>query len=306
MSFKEMVEFLDLAWPARSTIVPCLVGPPGIGKTAAVEQHVKNVGAKRCCVIIASQILPNEVSGITMPDSETKAMEIYDHYKLGSLEDGDVLFFDELLEADQMVLSACLTLIESRRLMSGKKLPDIQIIAATNPTITPSQLKLSIRQRFVFRRFQFDNSELSEYIHDKFDVDVPSDVLDHVTTTESSTIIQYNCLTPRSLTKVVEWMCSVDTYEELVKVSQIASDVYNVYSLRKLVPIVSTRYLKDDALKRVTDVVRSTVAESMGCSNDKVDFQPSSFQEARLIIDGVFDKYAKNIYEAMRKEKIVA
>lgn len=108
--FDNMLHFVKSAWPARSFIVPCLEGPPGIGKTAAIKQaaeELKEQGATgKVVTIIASQILPNEVSGITMPVPEEKAMEIFDHYRLSSLRDGDILFFDELLEADQMVLSA--------------------------------------------------------------------------------------------------------------------------------------------------------------------------------------------------------
>ena len=159
--FDDMVSFLGAAWKLKDEIVPCLIGAPGIGKTQAVYEHAKKVGATNVVTIIASQILPNEVSGITMPDQESRTMEIYDHFKLGHMQDGDILFFDELLEADQSVLSACLTLIESRMLMSGKKLPDIQIIAATNPTIQPTMLKANIRQRFMFKQFELDRKAQS-------------------------------------------------------------------------------------------------------------------------------------------------
>lgn len=204
MSFQDMVDFLDAAWPARDVIVPCLQGPVGIGKTAAVLQHAENVKAGKVVTIIASQILPNEVSGITMPDTRTRSMEIYDHFRLASLEDGDILFFDELLEADQLVLSACLTLIESRQMMSGRKLPDIQIIAATNPTIKPMQLKENIRQRFVFAEFQVDVPGTIRYIKELTGLDITSRLANRIQTTGR----EYNILTPRSLTKMAQWMAT--------------------------------------------------------------------------------------------------
>lgn len=216
-TYEEMVEFLDSAWCVRDEIVPCLVGPVGIGKTAAVEEHCRNMGAKRVVKIVASQILPNEVSGITMPDSETKAMEIYDHYRLSSLEDGDILFFDELLEADQLVLSACLTLIESRELMSGKKLPDIQIVAATNPTVKPASLKANIRQRFVFRRFSLDYEGCRRYIEKQYGIDV-GDLVNRIREDEADS---YNILSQRSLTKMARWITSVPMEEATGVASQI-------------------------------------------------------------------------------------
>lgn len=203
--FDQMVEYLDAAWHMKKEIVPCLIGPCGIGKTEAVLRHAKNVGAGDVVKIVASQILPNEVSGITMPDAQTKSMEIYDHYRLGHMKDGDILFFDELLEADQSVLKACLTLIESRELMSGRPLPDIQIVAATNPSVYPSGLPENVRQRFLFKKFEVDKDGTRAFIKDTTGVDVPYDVLMSLTGTDDA----YNIFTPRSLTKTVRWLMAV-------------------------------------------------------------------------------------------------
>lgn len=221
--FDRMIEFLDLAWKRKDQIVPCLIGPVGIGKTAAVRQHAKNVGAKNVVTIIASQILPSEVSGITMPDASTKSMEIYDHYKLSSLEDGDILFFDELLEADQCVLSACLTLIESRMMMSGKILPDIQIIAATNPTVSPQNIKANIRQRFMFMKFSIDDGSVRDYINKKTGILLNRSVLNKL----QSDANEFNILSPRSLTKICEWFDSTDDVEDATKIATMVNVMFD-------------------------------------------------------------------------------
>ena len=220
--FDDMVKFLDSAWPAKDMIVPCLVGPAGIGKTAAVYQHASNVGAGKVVTIIASQILPNEVSGITMPDAESRSMEIYDHFRLSNLDDGDILFFDELLEADQLVLSACLTLIESRQMMSGKLLPDVQIIAATNPTIKPSMLKENIRQRFVWKTFEsIDCDGLRNYIKKSYGFDI-GNLVSYVQVTGS----EYNILSPRTMTKMAAWISSAANNTER---QMIATNIDGVF-----------------------------------------------------------------------------
>lgn len=206
MSFEGMVSFLDAAYPARGFLVPCLRGPSGIGKTAAVNVHAEHVGAGKVVTIILSQVLPNEVSGITMPVLENKAMEIFDHFRLSSLEDGDILFLDELLEADQLVLSACLTLIESRQMMSGRLLPDIQIVAATNETVKPMMLKENIRQRFLWREFGIDAAETRRYIKETCGFD-PGDKLVRKLQNSGQ---EYNILTPRSLTKMCQWIAASD------------------------------------------------------------------------------------------------
>ena len=237
--FDDMVKFLDTAWCAKDNIVPCLIGGAGIGKTAAVQKHAENVKAGKVVTIIASQILPNEVSGITMPVNDTHSMEIYDHYRLSSLQDGDILFFDELLEADQLVLSACLTLIESRQMMSGKLLPDIQIVAATNPTIKPNMLKENIRQRFLFRSFDIDGEGTKEYILRKYGLRVSPEIINKLVCTDE----RYNILTPRSLTKMVAWITSAEYDDEASSIadqindawgSAIGSNLYNSWrSMRR-------------------------------------------------------------------------
>ena len=206
-SFDQMVDALGSAYKARREIVPCLLGRPGIGKTQAVHQHARNVGAGKVVTIIASQILPNEVSGITMPVDSERSMEIYDHARLSSLEDGDILFFDELLEADRSVLSACLTLIESRQMMSGKMLPDVQIVAATNETLSPAQIKESIRQRFIWLPVAIDTCWFVDHISEKYNFCFKSKELLEKSMRNNlwKGELSWNTITPRTYTKLIEW-----------------------------------------------------------------------------------------------------
>ena len=80
----------------RGDIVPCLLGAPGIGKTEGIEEFARAHG-RNVVHIIASQILPTEVSGMTMPNQETHSMDVFDHSRLSHMRDGDILFLDELL-----------------------------------------------------------------------------------------------------------------------------------------------------------------------------------------------------------------
>lgn len=222
--FNKMVDFLDLSWSVRDQIVPCMIGPVGIGKTAAVHQHADNVGAGKVVTMIVSQMLPSEISGINMPDKETQSMAIYDSLMLSSLEDGDILFLDELFEGSQYVLSACLTLIESRMMMSGKILPDIQIIAATNPTIAPSAIKESIRQRFMFKEFSVDKKGTQEYIKEITGLDLPPAIMEEIETSGN----KYNILSPRSLTKLACWMATAKNNEQAVKIKEMISSMWRL------------------------------------------------------------------------------
>lgn len=304
-TFNDMVSFIKSAWPARKYIVPCLEGPAGIGKTAATKQAAEELGAGKVVTIIASQILPNEVSGITMPVVETKAMEIFDHFRLSSLNDGDILFFDELLEADQLVLSACLTLIESRELMSGRKLPDIMIVAATNPTIKPSMLKENIRQRFVWRKFGLDKEGCRQYIKKTCGFDPGSELVNRLA--ESGE--EYNILTPRSLTKMAQWMSEAKDKEEAAAIAWNIDACWNMQVGTKLMkaylhkfddPMVQARRAIRHALTEndVTCADIDNVAEGMGSLmyNDDV-FEQTSMAELMEVLQKLpnWDKVEKQL-----------
>lgn len=280
--FNDMVNFIKSAYPARKYIVPCLEGPAGIGKTAACKQAALELNAGKVVTIIASQILPNEVSGITMPVVESKAMEIFDHFRLSSLEDGDILFFDELLEADQLVLSACLTLIESRELMSGRKLPDVMIVAATNPTIKPNMLKENIRQRFVWRKFGLDKQGCREYIQKTCGFDPGVELVNKLQETGE----EYNILTPRSLTKMAQWMSEAkDESDARFIASQIDACWHSLVG-SKLMEAFLNKF--NNPMTQVRRAIRFALNENDVTRKDLNDIEPG--MDAIMYDDEVFEQ----------------
>lgn len=236
--YQKMIQLLDAAWLLRSEIVPCLVGPPGIGKTAAVVQHAKAHGCGKVVKIVASRCIPSETVGMTMPDHEHRSMDIYNSMQLSSLRDGDILFLDELLEADQFVLSTLLTVIESREMADGTPLPDIQIVAATNDTVSPEQLRGNIRQRFMFQRFHVDRDQVKQYVFSKTGIEVPTDVLRMVNDKGQD----YNFLTPRSLTKLCLWINAAPAD----KVNDVAAAINAIWGSTIGTSIAAARKRRDD------------------------------------------------------------
>ena len=203
---EDVYDLIEAADKCRKEIVLCLLGKPGIGKTEAVEKFARDHN-RNVVHIITSQILPSEVSGMTMPNQETHSMDVFDHYRLSHMKDGDILFFDELLKGQQQVLNACLTLIQERRLMSGTKLPDVLIIAAANPLASPAQLPLEIRQRFMFVEVKWDKDEWVDYMKELgFDNENDLHNLADKIIARSDDTKNWNTLTPRTATKLCVWV----------------------------------------------------------------------------------------------------
>lgn len=199
-------QFLELAYLKRDEIVPCFLGIPGIGKTEVFNQFAREKGVKVVSFIL-SQTLPTEISGINMPCQDTKTMEVFDSARLGELEDGDILLLDELFEAPPQVMSACLTMIQDRVLMSGKKLPDIMIAACANETISPNMLSLAFKERFFFVKIEPSVTEWAWHIITKYGVVPTACLVDHTRryiAKSGSMDGEYNYPSPRTISKLLE------------------------------------------------------------------------------------------------------
>ena len=291
--FQKMIQLLDTSWYLKNEIVPCLVGPPGIGKTAAVMQHAKTHNSK-VVKIVASRCVPSETVGMTMPDHANRSMTIYNSMQLSSLKDGDILFLDELLEADQFVLSTLLTVIESREMADGTPLPDIQIIAATNETIPPEQLKENIRQRFMFMNFSVDVWQTKDYIRQKTGLDLPSSITNNIRTFGS----EYNLLTPRSLTKLCLW---VDAIPE-DQLDDISSIIDQIWSCRIGTDLVNVRRKRDSLMtpeKQVRREVRKLINDLPNCEISADAFDNCTMSEMLEILQTLpdWDKIATKLSE---------
>jgi hypothetical protein len=218
-------EILESIYPVRSEIIPCFLGEPGIGKTQGIHEFAEKHGVDVYTFNLIHS-LPSELSGIRMPDLEHDELRVLDDAKMAALKDGDVLFFDEILEAPQQLWSAVLTLLQDRTMASGKKLPDVLIVAASNKTATSKQIPPSVRDRFIWFDLTFDFNTWSKWFEDKYNVK-PVTTLKDMFFKDNG----YNLLTPRKFGKLYEWL-EANNWEGVTKTA--ISDAFGMVLLDKL------------------------------------------------------------------------
>ena len=204
----------------RKKVVPLFLGNPGLGKTQMIYQFANKVNAN-VVEFITSQRNPFEISGLAMPDKDVKRMSFWDFDTLLEMKDGDILFFDEILNGNPNTLNACLTLLEQRRMISGKQLPEIMIIAAANQQ-GMAPLTPQIKERFVWYDVAFNEPMWVDYMINKHYISKSiGSKLSNLIKNEDFT--GYNFMTPRSIDKAL---------------SMILDNVYTPYE-KEILPILN-------------------------------------------------------------------
>lgn len=189
---------LDMLDANRDYIALGMLSDPGLSKSSQVQQWAEEHG-RRVFELIISQRMPSEISGMPMPNSNTSKMEIYDFNTLLEMEDGDILFFDEFTNGNIQTLNACLTLIQERRMLSGKPLPSVMIVAAGNPQGSCDLLPQT-KQRFIWTNVSFSPCSWVEYIWHKHGVIPSRELVEQIVNQYKSGFdrVRYNYMTART------------------------------------------------------------------------------------------------------------
>ena len=207
--------YLDILDQHRDEMALALMSDPGLSKTSQCKQWCEEHG-RQYFEFITSQRMPSEISGMAMPDADTKRMKIYDFDYLLDMKDGDVLAFDEFTNGNIMTLNACLTLIQERNMMSGRKLPSILIVAMGNPQGKCDMLPQT-KQRFLWLNVKFDEDTWCEWVKKELNV-VPTQKLINIikSTYKSGFGVQdYNYMTARTVTNLLKLAKTVDRYNAI-------------------------------------------------------------------------------------------
>lgn len=221
---RNIKKYLDILDQHRDEMALALMSDPGLSKTSQCKQWCEEHG-RQYFEFITSQRMPSEISGMAMPDSDTKRMKIYDFDYLLDMKDGDVLAFDEFTNGNIMTLNACLTLIQERNMMSGRKLPSILIVAMGNPQGKCDMLPQT-KQRFLWLNVKFDDETWCEWCEKELNVVPTEKLLNVIHKTYNSEFYpqDYNYMTARTVTNLLKLAKTVD------KCNPIWSNMFGVSS----------------------------------------------------------------------------
>lgn len=121
-------------------IVPCLVGPTGIGKTAIVKQVAKELGAELVYFNMAQQNQGDNALPVPHINAGQTLVQYALHHKFQEILDNPnkdyLVMCDELARAQISVLSEWMTVLNERQIQGQKFGKNVRFVAAMNPSST--------------------------------------------------------------------------------------------------------------------------------------------------------------------------
>lgn len=265
ITYNDIAPLMDTVDANRAEVAVCLLGNPGVGKTSAVEQWARDHGRNVFHYYLA-QANPTEITGITMPDQETGTMVTMDHGKLRSMRSGDVMFLDEFLQAPPQVMSSALTMVQERRLASGYELPDVVIVACSNPTNAAMQIPMNVRQRFMFAEVRFDQTQWVRYMALKYGIyqeDARRMASYCVDKPDSE---EWNMQSPRTVEKLFLMVRAAKGDKQVIEAISKATGLSNLTSC------CASIFENASKLRKDYETAKSIMSEIRGRSEDHVCF----------------------------------
>lgn len=158
----------------QANVSTLLVGAPGVGKTAILQQIVREIGRLRnkgdfpLVITNAAQAMPEELGGAQVPNHETRTMDSYAMGQIKALIKAGVgvHFIDEYGSCGPQMRAACLSVFEGR-LYGDTVLPNVAVVAAMNPpsvATNGSEMTLPESNRPFWLPWEVDNAAYFDYL----------------------------------------------------------------------------------------------------------------------------------------------
>lgn len=153
-----------------ASVIPCLIGPTGCGKTTRAENYAKALGLE-LVKILPGTSLPEDILGLPKVIEKKgghpiSVWSLPDWAKV-AIERPSLIFIDELDKAREECIAALLTLIASREVRGVKLHKDTLLLAAMQPVVPEefisSETGKALAARLVFIPVKYDLS----YIENK-------------------------------------------------------------------------------------------------------------------------------------------
>lgn len=220
---RNIKHYLDILDQYRDEMALALMSDPGLSKTSQCKEWCEEHG-RRYYEFITSQRMPSEISGMAMPVTDEQRMKIFDFDYLLDMKDGDMLAFDEFTNGNIMTLNACLTLIQERTMLSGRKLPSILVVAMGNPQ-GQCDLLPQTKQRFVWLHVKFDEGAWCKWMKENVGVSPSKKICRAIREQYASmSNASYNYLTARTMTNLFKLAKTVPLTDP------VWDSMYNVHS----------------------------------------------------------------------------
>lgn len=249
-----MKKWLDLLDKNRDDMAIGFMSSPGVGKTTIINDWAREHDRK-VVEIVLSQRMPSEISGMPMPINEERKMDVFDYDALLSLEDGDILFLDEFTNGNIQTLNACLTLIQDRTMLSGRKLPSIMVVAAGNPQ-GKCELLPQTKQRFMWVNVEWDSNMWEKYIIEKYGFRPDSQIISAIERTYEMTFDHkmYNYMTARTAENIIR-LCKTMREENMnrYQATMLADSYKDLSSL--VIHVFDVMGIKDQLTKIKEDLI---------------------------------------------------
>ena len=303
---KNIKHYLDILDEHRDEMALALMSDPGLSKTSQCKEWCEEHG-RNYYEFITSQRMPSEISGMAMPDADTKRMKIYDFDYLLDMKDGDMLAFDEFTNGNIMTLNACLTLIQERSMLSGRKLPSILVVAMGNHQ-GQCDLLPQTKQRFIWLDVKFDAETWCRWIEENIGANPTKNLRTYIKNQYESPFrpTEYNYLTARTATNLLKLAQTVSKDDPIWKnMPDVTDDLVN--EIYKSIDLPDWMVLRQQFLNEIDLCPTNTTEEETLCDAliDGVK-DCTSRRHLKYIIedieDGKYGNYGNEILATIKGE----
>ena len=160
----EVIDLLGVGLVAGENVF--LYGPPGTAKSAVVNELARRIDGRVFDYLLTRFTEPNEIFG-PFDIRKLREGDLVTNTE-GMLPEADLVFLDELLNANSAILNALLLALNERVFRRGRetrKLPTLMVVAAGN-SLPEDESLAALFDRFLVRAFveNVENSQLQQVL----------------------------------------------------------------------------------------------------------------------------------------------